>query len=89
MSAQLGSIKFLILVSRNLMFYNVPTFPVNIYEWALQFCSQDLTNGKDTMIPVFDFHLKKRVSSKVIKSASSGVVSGDYFSLCDVLIILD
>ncbi|XP_022157407.1 uncharacterized protein LOC111024113 isoform X2 [Momordica charantia] len=35
---------------------------------------EDLTNGIDTMIPVFDFHLKKRVSSKVIKSASSGVV---------------
>ncbi|KAL0540050.1 hypothetical protein IC582_024278 [Cucumis melo] len=35
---------------------------------------EDLINGRDTMIPVFDFHLKKRVSSKIIKSASSGVV---------------
>lgn len=36
---------------------------------------QDLTKGKDTSIPVFDFQEKRRVGSKEIKSASSGVVS--------------
>ncbi|XWS63926.1 hypothetical protein CRYUN_Cryun06bG0143400 [Craigia yunnanensis] len=38
---------------------------------------EDLTKGKDTMIPVFDFQQKKRVGSKVIKSSTSGVVIVD------------
>ncbi|XWS69332.1 hypothetical protein CRYUN_Cryun04dG0170100 [Craigia yunnanensis] len=38
---------------------------------------EDLTKGKDTMIPVFDFQQKKRVGSKAIKSATSGVVIVD------------
>ncbi|KAK9008400.1 hypothetical protein V6N11_075295 [Hibiscus sabdariffa] len=38
---------------------------------------EDLTEGKDTMIPVFDFQQKKRVGSKAIKSAMSGVVIVD------------
>ncbi|TYI36536.1 hypothetical protein ES332_A03G148200v1 [Gossypium tomentosum] len=38
---------------------------------------EDLTEGKDTKIPVFDFHQKKRVGSKAIKSAMSGVVIVD------------
>ncbi|XVF43628.1 hypothetical protein PTKIN_Ptkin02bG0055600 [Pterospermum kingtungense] len=38
---------------------------------------EDLTKGKDTMIPVFDFQQKKRVGSKAIKSAKSGVVIVD------------
>lgn len=38
---------------------------------------EDLTKGKDTMIPVFDFQQKKRVGSKAIKSETSGVVIVD------------
>ncbi|KAA3483094.1 Uridine-cytidine kinase C [Gossypium australe] len=38
---------------------------------------EDLIEGKDTKIPVFDFHQKKRVGSKAIKSAMSGVVIVD------------
>lgn len=38
---------------------------------------EDLTKGKDTSIPVFDFQEKRRVGSKEIKSASSGVVIVD------------
>ncbi|XP_022732859.1 LOW QUALITY PROTEIN: uncharacterized protein LOC111286996 [Durio zibethinus] len=38
---------------------------------------EDLTKGKDTMIPVFDFQQKKRVGSKAIKSTTSGVVIVD------------
>ncbi|XVF02847.1 hypothetical protein REPUB_Repub04eG0209700 [Reevesia pubescens] len=38
---------------------------------------EDLTKGKDTMIPVFDFQQKKHVGSKAIKSAMSGVVIVD------------
>ncbi|KAK8655646.1 hypothetical protein V6N13_108219 [Hibiscus sabdariffa] len=38
---------------------------------------EDLTEGKDTMIPVFDFQQKKRVGSKAVKSAMSGVVIVD------------
>uniref|UniRef100_A0A2N9F377 Uncharacterized protein n=1 Tax=Fagus sylvatica TaxID=28930 RepID=A0A2N9F377_FAGSY len=34
---------------------------------------EDLTKGKDTLIPVFDYQQKRRVGSKAIKSASSGV----------------
>ncbi|WRX14364.1 hypothetical protein QQP08_006851 [Theobroma cacao] len=34
---------------------------------------EDLTKGKDTMIPVFDFQQKKRVGPKAIKSTSSSV----------------
>ncbi|KAI6704267.1 hypothetical protein NL676_013403 [Syzygium grande] len=43
--------------------------------------SRDLTNGKDTLVPVFDFQHKRCVGSKTIKSASSGVVGGVHFSL--------
>ncbi|XP_030949392.1 inorganic pyrophosphatase TTM2 isoform X5 [Quercus lobata] len=41
---------------------------------------EDLTKGKDTMIPVFDYQQKRRIGSKAIKSASSGVliVDGTY-----------
>ncbi|XP_056159735.1 inorganic pyrophosphatase TTM1-like [Syzygium oleosum] len=39
--------------------------------------SRDLTNGKDTLVPVFDFQHKRCVGSKTIKSASSGVVIVD------------
>ncbi|EOY00978.1 P-loop containing nucleoside triphosphate hydrolases superfamily protein isoform 1 [Theobroma cacao] len=38
---------------------------------------EDLTKGKDTMIPVFDFQQKKRVGPKAIKSTSSSVVIVD------------
>ncbi|XP_068333123.1 uncharacterized protein [Pyrus communis] len=38
---------------------------------------EDLTKGGDTLIPVFDYQQKKRVGSKTIKSASSGVVIVD------------
>ncbi|GMY18607.1 uridine-cytidine kinase c [Fagus crenata] len=38
---------------------------------------EDLTKGKDTLIPVFDYQQKRRVGSKAIKSASSGVVIVD------------
>ncbi|TQD71828.1 hypothetical protein C1H46_042639 [Malus baccata] len=38
---------------------------------------EDLTKGEDTLIPVFDYQQKKRVGSKTIKSASSGVVIVD------------
>ncbi|XP_056164142.1 uncharacterized protein LOC115672562 isoform X3 [Syzygium oleosum] len=38
---------------------------------------EDLTNGKDTLVPVFDFQHKRCVGSKTIKSASSGVVIVD------------
>ncbi|KAF3432185.1 hypothetical protein FNV43_RR26924 [Rhamnella rubrinervis] len=38
---------------------------------------EDLTKGKDTLIPVFDYDHKRRVGSKTIKSASSGVVIVD------------
>ncbi|KAM6548086.1 hypothetical protein CsatB_019762 [Cannabis sativa] len=38
---------------------------------------EDLTKGKDTMIPVFDYQQKKRVGSETIMSASSGVVIVD------------
>ncbi|XP_050271608.1 uncharacterized protein LOC126715161 isoform X4 [Quercus robur] len=38
---------------------------------------EDLTKGKDTMIPVFDYQQKRRIGSKAIKSASSGVVIVD------------
>ncbi|XP_022776410.1 uncharacterized protein LOC111318047 isoform X5 [Durio zibethinus] len=38
---------------------------------------EDLTKGKDTMIPLFDFQQKKCVGSKAIKSAMSGVVIVD------------
>ncbi|KAI6668759.1 hypothetical protein NL676_007164 [Syzygium grande] len=36
--------------------------------------AHDLTNGKDTLVPVFDFQHKRCVGSKTIKSASSGVI---------------
>ncbi|XP_047340660.1 uncharacterized protein LOC124944451 isoform X2 [Impatiens glandulifera] len=35
---------------------------------------EDLLNGKDTSIPVFDFQEKRGIGSKTIKSSSSGVV---------------
>ncbi|XVE92030.1 hypothetical protein REPUB_Repub01dG0062100 [Reevesia pubescens] len=38
---------------------------------------EDLTKGKDIMIPVFDFQQKKCVGSKAVKSAMSGVVIVD------------
>ncbi|CAK7326739.1 unnamed protein product [Dovyalis caffra] len=38
---------------------------------------EDLTKGKDTLIPVFDYQQKRRIGSKGIKSASSGVVIVD------------
>ncbi|XP_057963018.1 inorganic pyrophosphatase TTM1 isoform X2 [Malania oleifera] len=38
---------------------------------------EDLSKGKDTLAPVFDFHEKRRVGSKEINSASSGVVIVD------------
>lgn len=38
---------------------------------------EDLTKGKDTVIPVFDYQQKRRVGSETIKSASSGVVIVD------------
>ncbi|KAK9223081.1 hypothetical protein WN944_011523 [Citrus x changshan-huyou] len=38
---------------------------------------QDLTEGKDTLIPMFDYQQKNRIGSKVIKGASSGVVIVD------------
>ncbi|ESW29740.1 hypothetical protein PHAVU_002G095000 [Phaseolus vulgaris] len=38
---------------------------------------EDLTKGKDTLIPKFDYQQKKRVGYKAIKSASSGVVIVD------------
>uniref|UniRef100_A0A5B7B6W3 AAA+ ATPase domain-containing protein n=1 Tax=Davidia involucrata TaxID=16924 RepID=A0A5B7B6W3_DAVIN len=38
---------------------------------------EDLINGKDTLIPVFDFQEKRRGGSKAIKSTSSGVVIVD------------
>ncbi|XP_061985544.1 uncharacterized protein LOC133704660 isoform X2 [Populus nigra] len=41
---------------------------------------EDLTKGKDTLIPVFDYQQKRRIRSKGIKSISSGVliVDGTY-----------
>ena len=45
----------------------------------LIFGNQDLTEGNDTVIPVFDYQQKRRVGYKAIMSASSGVVSlADY-----------
>ncbi|KAH8500635.1 hypothetical protein H0E87_015753, partial [Populus deltoides] len=38
---------------------------------------EDLTKGKDTLIPVFDYQQKRRIGSKRIKSISSGVVIVD------------
>ncbi|XP_062171024.1 uncharacterized protein LOC133876793 isoform X1 [Alnus glutinosa] len=38
---------------------------------------EDLTKGKDILIPVFDYQQKRRIGSKAIKSASSGVVIVD------------
>ncbi|CAI0396996.1 unnamed protein product, partial [Linum tenue] len=38
---------------------------------------EDLTLGKDTFIPLFDYQRKKRVGSKAIKSTASGVVIVD------------
>ncbi|OMO99658.1 Uridine kinase [Corchorus olitorius] len=38
---------------------------------------EDLTKGKDTMIPVFDFQQKKCVDSKAVNSASTSVVIVD------------
>ncbi|KAK3221702.1 hypothetical protein Dsin_008727 [Dipteronia sinensis] len=38
---------------------------------------EDLTKGKDTLIPMFDFQQKRRFGTKAIKSASSGVVIVD------------
>ncbi|CAN0923074.1 Uridine-cytidine kinase C [Linum grandiflorum] len=38
---------------------------------------EDLMQGKDTFIPLFDYQQKKRAGSKSIKSASSGVVIVD------------
>ncbi|GLT94443.1 hypothetical protein SLE2022_121830 [Rubroshorea leprosula] len=38
---------------------------------------EDLTQGKDTSIPVFDYQQKRRVGLKAVKSASSGVVIVD------------
>ncbi|XP_044489722.1 uncharacterized protein LOC123214079 isoform X2 [Mangifera indica] len=38
---------------------------------------EDLTKGKDTVIPMFDFQQKRRIGTKAIKSASSGVVIVD------------
>ncbi|XP_019421733.1 PREDICTED: uncharacterized protein LOC109331593 isoform X4 [Lupinus angustifolius] len=38
---------------------------------------EDLTEGNDTSIPVFDYPQKRRVGYKAIKSASSGVVIVD------------
>ncbi|KAH7570983.1 hypothetical protein JRO89_XS05G0233800 [Xanthoceras sorbifolium] len=38
---------------------------------------EDLTEGKDTLSPVFDFQQKRRIGTKAIKSASSGVVIVD------------
>ncbi|XP_024465924.1 inorganic pyrophosphatase TTM2 isoform X4 [Populus trichocarpa] len=35
---------------------------------------EDLTKGKDTLTPMFDYQQKRRIGSKGIKSASSGVV---------------
>ncbi|KAJ6981996.1 hypothetical protein NC653_025181 [Populus alba x Populus x berolinensis] len=35
---------------------------------------EDLTKGKDTLIPMFDYQQKRRIGSKGIKSTSSGVV---------------
>ncbi|CAN1857793.1 Uridine-cytidine kinase C, partial [Linum perenne] len=38
---------------------------------------EDLMQGKDTLIPLFDYQQKKRAGSKSIKSASAGVVIVD------------
>ncbi|XP_029124915.1 uncharacterized protein LOC109787695 isoform X3 [Cajanus cajan] len=38
---------------------------------------EDLTKGNDTLIPEFDYQLKRRVGYKAIKSTSSGVVIVD------------
>ncbi|KAI9079828.1 hypothetical protein K1719_038238 [Acacia pycnantha] len=38
---------------------------------------EDLTQGNDTVIPVFDYQQKRRVGYKAIKNASSGVVVVD------------
>ncbi|CAI0541054.1 unnamed protein product, partial [Linum tenue] len=38
---------------------------------------EDLTQGNDTFIPLFDYQRKKRVGSKAIKSTASGVVIVD------------
>ncbi|XP_031268779.1 uncharacterized protein LOC116127269 isoform X2 [Pistacia vera] len=38
---------------------------------------EDLTKGKDTLLPMFDFQQKRRIGTKAIKSASSGVVIVD------------
>ncbi|KAK8929061.1 hypothetical protein KSP39_PZI017214 [Platanthera zijinensis] len=35
---------------------------------------EDLVNGKDTLVPLFDFQEKKRVGLKAVKITSSGVV---------------
>ncbi|XP_059317367.1 uncharacterized protein LOC132067955 isoform X1 [Lycium ferocissimum] len=38
---------------------------------------EDLINGRDTFIPVFDFQGRRRIGTKAIKSSSSGVVIVD------------
>ncbi|GAB4828768.1 hypothetical protein Ancab_018428 [Ancistrocladus abbreviatus] len=38
---------------------------------------EDLMNGKDTVIPIFDFQEKRQVGSKLIENTSSGVVIVD------------
>lgn len=38
---------------------------------------EDLINGQDTLIPVFDFQEKRRIGSKAIKNTSAGVVIVD------------
>ncbi|KAL0408964.1 UNVERIFIED_CONTAM: Inorganic pyrophosphatase TTM2 [Sesamum radiatum] len=38
---------------------------------------EDLTNGRDTLSPVFDFQGRRRIGSNAIKSISSGVVIVD------------
>ncbi|XP_027919837.1 uncharacterized protein LOC114178239 isoform X2 [Vigna unguiculata] len=42
---------------------------------------EDLTKGKDTLIPKFDYQQKKRVGYKAIKSASSGVIVDGTYAL--------
>ncbi|CAN4121675.1 unnamed protein product [Withania somnifera] len=38
---------------------------------------EDLINGRDTVIPLFDFQGRRRIGTKAIKSSSSGVVVVD------------
>ncbi|XP_019421732.1 PREDICTED: uncharacterized protein LOC109331593 isoform X3 [Lupinus angustifolius] len=42
---------------------------------------EDLTEGNDTSIPVFDYPQKRRVGYKAIKSASSGVIVDGTYAL--------